>query len=59
MAGLLMLSIVVQLGINWYLYYNKNPFSTDFLGKYENNAVLGKFLIKILPIIYVVIDFDL
>lgn len=59
LAGFVIASLFIQGGINWYIYYNKNPFATDFLAKYDNNAVLGKFFIKIIPIIYVTIDFNL
>jgi hypothetical protein len=55
-ATVIIASLLIQWGINWYVYYNKNPFGTDFLCKYDNNAVLGKFLIKILPIVYMSID---
>lgn len=58
LAAFIIFMLVIAWGINWYIYYNKNPFSTDFLGKYENNAVLGKFLIKIIPIIYLSVDLN-
>lgn len=56
LAAFIILMLVIGWGISWYIYYNKNPFGTDFLAKYENNAVLGKFLIKIIPIIYMSVD---
>ena len=59
LSAFIILMLVIGCGINWYIYYNKNPFGTDFLAKYENNAVLGKFLIKIIPIVYLAIDFEL
>jgi hypothetical protein len=58
-AVFIIVFLVIQCGVNWYIYYNKNPFGTDFLSKYENNAVLGKFIIKILPIVYIAIDEDM
>jgi len=56
---MIIISLFAQLGVNWYIYYNKNPFGTDFLSKYENNAVLGKFLLKVLPIVYMSIDMQM
>ena len=58
-ATLVILALLLEWGINWYIYYNKNPFGTDYLSKYDNNAVLGKFLLKILPIVYMSIDKDM
>jgi hypothetical protein len=55
-ASLVIVGLLIEQGINWYIYYNKNPFGRDFLSKYDNNAVLGKFLLKILPIVYMSID---
>jgi hypothetical protein len=48
--------LIIQCVINWYIYFDKNPFSTNFLAKYDNNNVLGKFFIKILPLVYIAID---
>ncbi len=51
-----MLLLVISTAIYWFLYFNKNPFSKDFLAKYSNDYVLGKFIVKVLPIVYLAID---
>lgn len=56
LAAFMIMVLTVGQGINWYIYFNKNPFASDFLAKYENNAVIGKFIIKIITLIYLSVD---
>ncbi len=51
-----MLLVIISSVIYWFVYFDKNPFCKDFLAKYSNNYILGKFIIKVLPIIYLSID---
>lgn len=59
LAAFIIMVLTVGQGINWYIYFNKNPFASDFLAKYENNAVIGKFIIKIITLIYLSVDLEL
>ena len=56
LAAFVLIVLMAQSAIYCYIYFNKNPFNCDFLARNDNNFVVGKFVIKILPIIYLAID---
>lgn len=56
LAVFVLILLLAQSAIYCYIYFNKNPFNSDFLARNDNNFVIGKFIIKMLPIVYLAID---
>ena len=57
MAAIIMILLIVESLIYWFIFYIKNPFSRCYLANPDNLWKIAKVLVKSAPPIYFVIDY--
>ena len=57
MAAFIMILLIVESLIYWFIFYIKNPFSRCYLANPDNLWKLDKLLVKAAPPIYFVVDY--
>lgn len=58
LSAINLLVIVLSTLLYWFIFYVRNPFSKSYYALFNNLYKLGKFLLKILPPLYFVIDIE-